>query len=410
MNNSANLELGDYEFLVVNDEQFICNLIIRILGTMGVDAERTSSCSSGEEAVNYLNALAGEPPDFVLCDLNMPDMDGVEFLRHLAARSYDGGIILISGEDKRILKAAEDLARAHDLHFLGALSKPVTPADLGALLSTFTPERARRGARRHVEVGADDLREAIANRDITVVFQPKVSVKTGELIGVETLARWTHSDKGFVPPDVFVHVAEENGMIDDLTNLIVELAISQAGEWLADGLDLKVAVNLSVDNLNNLELPEFLIGLAETAGMNPHRLVLEVTESRLMEDILKPLEILTRLRIKGLELSIDDFGTGHSSLEQLKRIPFTELKIDRAFVNGAAGEPATRAILETAVDLAKRLEMSIVAEGVEDQEDWDLVASLGCDLVQGYFVSKPMEGAEIAAWRESRAGTALGGG
>ncbi len=409
MNNSANLELADYEFLVVDDEQFIRNLIIRILGTMGVDAEHTSSCASGEEGVNYLNELTGDPPDFILCDLNMPDMDGVEFLRHLAARSFDGGIILISGEDKRILKAAEDLARAHDLHFLGALSKPVTPADLAALLATFTPERARRGARQSVDIEADDLREAIVNRDITVVFQPKVSVETGVLIGVETLARWTHNEKGFVPPDVFVHIAEENGMIDDLTNLIVEQAIAQGGEWLADGLDIKVAVNLSVDNLNNLELPEYLIGLAEKAGMNPHRLVLEVTESRLMEDIVKPLEILTRLRIKGLDLSIDDFGTGHSSLEQLKRIPFTELKIDRAFVNGAAGEPATRAILETAVDLAKRLEMSIVAEGAENQEDWDLVALLGCDLVQGYFVSKPIPGSEIEAWRETWAATPLGG-
>ena len=186
--------------------------------------------------------------------------------------------------------------------------------------------------------------------------------------------------------------------------MIVEMSIEQGRVWLEQGLELKIAINLSVDNLDDLSLLEKLVSRTANAGIAVKNIVLEVTESRLMADIAKPLEILTRLRMKGIDLSIDDFGTGHSSLEQLKRIPFTELKIDRAFVDGAARDPATRAILESAVDLAKKLNMSIVAEGVEKREDWDLVAELGCDLVQGYFVAKPMPGDEISGWKEAWVG------
>jgi len=153
-----------------------------------------------------------------------------------------------------------------------------------------------------------------------------------------------------------------------------------------------------VDNLNRLDLPEYIVERAHHAGINPHHVVLEVTESRLMEDVVKPLEILTRLRLKGLELSIDDFGTGHSSMEQLKRISFTELKIDRAFVNGATHDKTARSILESSVTLAKALGMTTVAEGVEDQEDWDIVASLGVDLIQGYFVCRPLPGPDLQDW------------
>ena len=170
------------------------------------------------------------------------------------------------------------------------------------------------------------------------------------------------------------------------------------GKWRADGLDLKIGVNFSVDNLNQLDLPEWIVSVASEEGMDPSKVILEVTESRLMEDVTKPLEILTRLRLKRIGISIDDFGTGFSSMEQLKRIPFEELKIDRAFVFGAAGDPSARAILESSVDLGKRMGMSLVAEGAETQEDWDLVAELGCDMVQGYFVAKPMPGDELPSW------------
>jgi EAL domain-containing protein (putative c-di-GMP-specific phosphodiesterase class I)/FixJ family two-component response regulator len=397
MQNDTGSGLGELNFLVVDDEVFIRKLIIRVLGKMGADSEKISSSENGADAIAWLDDTT-QPPDIILCDLNMPDMDGVSLMRHLATRKYRGGIILVSGEDKRILKAAEDLARAHDLNFLGALPKPVTPDALESLIKLYDPLASQRTEREGVELTADDLKTAIENKDIFVVFQPQVSVTTRELIGVETLARWIHADKGFIPPDIFVHLAEEKGLIDDLTELVVDLAVTQGGEWLADGLDVKISVNISVDNLNNLKMPEYFGTKCEEAGMDSRSLVLEVTESRLMEDIVTPLEILTRLRLKGHDLSIDDFGTGHASMEQLKRMPFSELKIDRAFVNGAHRDAGAMAILKASVNLAKSMDMLIVAEGVEDQDDWDLVAELGCDIVQGYFSAKPMPAGDIKGW------------
>lgn len=170
----------------------------------------------------------------------------------------------------------------------------------------------------------------------------------------------------------------------------------------AQGLDLKIAVNVSADSLVRLDLPELILDTADRCGVEPTRIVLEVTETKLMRDLKGPLEILTRLRMRGVSLSIDDFGTGHSSMEQLKRIPFTELKVDRAFVHGAAKDMSARAILESSVSLGRSLSMTIVAEGVEDQTDWDLIASIGVDVVQGYFVARPMPADEFEAWLRAR--------
>jgi EAL domain-containing protein (putative c-di-GMP-specific phosphodiesterase class I)/CheY-like chemotaxis protein len=399
MPNETATGLDELNFLVVDDEVFIRKLIIRVLGKMGAEADKVSASENGADALALLDDTP-QAPDIILCDLNMPDMDGVSLMRHLATRKFRGGIILVSGEDQRILQAAEDLARAHDLNFLGALAKPVTPEGLQKLIAQYDPQASQRTERAGVELSAEDLKTAIDNKDIFVVFQPQVSATTRELMGVETLARWIHAEKGFIGPDIFVHLAEETGLIDDLTELVVDLAVKQGAEWLADGRDIKISVNISVDNLNNLDMPEYLGNKCAEAGMDSRNLVLEITESRLMEDIITPLEILTRLRMKGHELSIDDFGTGHASMEQLKRIPFSELKIDRAFVNGAHRDPGTRAILKASVDLGKSMNMLIVAEGVEDQDDWDLVEQLGCDIVQGYFSAKPMPAADIEGWLE----------
>ncbi|MBT3702911.1 MAG: EAL domain-containing response regulator [Alphaproteobacteria bacterium] len=404
MPSEINTDFHGFNYLVVDDEAFIRTLIVRILVSIGVDKEKVTARESGLEAIDFMGNGGDEIIDMVICDLNMPDMDGIEFLRHLALRSFAGGIVLVSGEDTRILKAAEELAQAHSLKILGALPKPLKPDHLSNLLSAFDSSSAARGNRSTAEIGINDLAAAISERQISVVFQPKLSTSSQTLIGVETLARWIHPEKGFIPPDIFVHLAEENNLVDELTSLIIDLAIEQGASWLKQGLEIKIAINLSVDNLNDLDLTKKLEQKIADAGLQARNIILEVTESRLMVDITKPLEILTRLRMKGFSLSIDDFGTGHSSLEQLKRIPFTELKIDRAFVDGAAQDPATRAILESSVDLAKKLEMSVVAEGVERREDWDLVASLGCDLVQGYFVARPMPGDDILAWKEGWSG------
>jgi EAL domain-containing protein (putative c-di-GMP-specific phosphodiesterase class I)/ActR/RegA family two-component response regulator len=383
-----------HSYLIVDDEAFMRTLIGRIL--KGIGAENVAASQDGQSALDHLD---GNHADVVLCDLNMPGMDGIEFLRHLTKTDFNGAIVLISGEDPRVLDTARNLAEAHDLVVLGALSKPVKPGDLKALLDKLEVSLQGQHAYGQIdELSVDELRAGIGGDELELFYQPKVSVKDKRVIGVESLVRWRHRERGLVPPVAFISVAEKNGLIDALTDAIYAKAVQQGGTWLAEGLDIKMSVNISVDSLNRLDLPEFIVDMAAEGGLDPSHIILEITESQLMADIKSPLEILTRLRLKGVSLSIDDFGTGHSSMEQLKRIPFTELKVDRAFVYGASKDPAARAILESSVSLAKSLGMSTVAEGVEDQEDWDLVASIDVDMVQGYFVAKPMPADEFNAW------------
>ena len=200
-------------------------------------------------------------------------------------------------------------------------------------------------------------------------------------------------------------MAEEHDLINALTESVFEQAVRQGGEWRRMGLDIKIAVNISMQNVDQIDFPEYVVTHAEMAGLKAENVILEVTETQLMQEHVKSLEILTRLRLKGVGLSIDDFGTGYSSLEQLKNIPFIELKIDRAFVHGATRGSAARIILESTVELARNLDMTIVAKGAENQEDWDLVSSLGVDFLQGYFVAKPMLAEAfydwVTAWAQS---------
>ncbi|MBF0248272.1 MAG: EAL domain-containing protein, partial [Alphaproteobacteria bacterium] len=275
----------------------------------------------------------------------------------------------------------------------------ITPDKVKPLLDILAEERAGKRAYGPVDaLDVEELRAGIDGDELEVFYQPKVAVTDKRVVGVESLVRWRHKERGLVPPVAFIPVAEEHGLIDALTDAVYAKAAAQGGKWLAQGREIKVAVNISVDSLTRLDLPEFIVATGRENGLDPAHIVLEITGSRLMEDIKSPLEILTRLRLKGVSLSIDDFGTGHSSMEQLKRIPFTELKIDRAFVYGACRDTSARAILTSSVTLAKALGMTTVAEGVEDQDDWDLVAELGVDVVQGYFIAKPMPADEFDAW------------
>jgi EAL domain-containing protein (putative c-di-GMP-specific phosphodiesterase class I)/ActR/RegA family two-component response regulator len=381
-------------FLAVDDDAFMLKAISRTLQALGYD--RVLTFRSGAAALSHLDREVA--PEVILCDLNMPEMDGVEFLRNLARIGYGGSIVVISGEDKRILGTAENLARAQRLDILGYLQKPVKIDALREILARWQP-RGPAAVRAPDELcSPEEIRRGIFAREFVVHFQPKVEIATGSVVGVEALVRWRHPVRGMIGPDNFIPVAEQHGLIGQLTEVVLTEALQQAQAWRRQGLELKVAINVSMDDLVQLDFPELVLAHAEAAGIRPFDITLEVTESRLMHDPVAPLDILTRLRLKRVGLSIDDFGTGYSNLVQLKNIPFDELKVDRSFVQGAARDPAARDILESSVDLAKKLHMMVVAEGVETRADWDLVGALGCDLAQGYFIAKPMPGADLPAW------------
>jgi len=244
----------------------------------------------------------------------------------------------------------------------------------------------------------EDLSKAINNGEMETYFQPKVDVNTREVVGVEALVRWIHPSEGVISPGLFVPLAEDNNLIGELTLAVCKQALRHAVEFRQQGYDHNIAINISGDALNDLSWPDEMTTEIEACGLEASQITLEITESRLMEHISVALEILSRLSLKRFNLSIDDFGTGYSSMEQLQRIPFSELKIDRAFVRGASEEASARAILESSVLLAKNLDMKVVAEGVETEEDWNLVTELGCDQVQGYYIARPMPADQLYEW------------
>lgn len=381
--------------LVLDDEFFMLKLMTRVLANLGFI--QVTTCDSGRGALELIDC-PNSPPDLILLDLNMPEMDGVEFVRHLVERRYAGSLILVSGEDERMLQTAEKLVQAHKISVLGHLHKPVKAEDLSVLLEQCTLPCLGGGQTAKKTYRADEVRAAIVNGELVNYYQPKVDIASGKVVGVESLVRWRHPQDGMVYPDQFIGVAEEHGLIDDLTRFVVDAAFAQTKIWQNNDLHLRVAINISMNNLTTLAFADHVIAAASAADIAPDGIVLEVTESQLMKNLTAPLEILTRLCLKRFSLSIDDFGTGHSSLSQLRDIPFNELKVDQGFVHGAAGNDTLRAICCASLSLAQQMGMKTVAEGVEDQADWDFLRSTSCDLAQGYFIAKPMPGDEIPNW------------
>jgi EAL domain-containing protein (putative c-di-GMP-specific phosphodiesterase class I) len=217
---------------------------------------------------------------------------------------------------------------------------------------------------------------------------------------MEVLARWAHPTRGFVPPLSFITLAEAVGLIDDVLKTVCCDALHQLGQWRALGLTVHLSLNLSARNLHDRNLPEQMMAWCNDARVDPTDVVIEITESQLAQNMALAQEILSRLRLKGFSLSIDDFGTGYSSLAQLHQLPFTELKVDRAFVNGAVNDARSRAIFESNVMLARRMGLVSVGEGVETEEDFALALELGCDVVQGYLFSPAMPAAAMSRWLE----------
>ena len=243
-----------------------------------------------------------------------------------------------------------------------------------------------------------DLRRAIDNDELFLHYQPKVSLRSGRCVHVEALVRWQHPARGLVPPDQFIGFAEETGLIKPLTRWVLNAALRQCASWQADGLYLPVAINLSMRNLQDPELMEHVAESLAGSGLEPAWLKVEVTESALMTDPQRARECLGRLREMGVEVAIDDFGTGHSSLSYLKHLPVSEIKLDRSFVRDMQANGNDYAIVRSTIELAHALGLSVVAEGVEDKRTWDLLADLGCDTAQGYYMSRPLPASDVSRW------------
>jgi diguanylate cyclase (GGDEF)-like protein len=256
------------------------------------------------------------------------------------------------------------------------------------------------GHRRQLAI-LGDLRRGIEGGELELHYQPKVHILTQKVQSLEALVRWNHPRHGRIPPGEFVPLAERAGSIILLTSWVLKTAHEQMRAWNAQGIDLDVSINLSAADLSDPELPELVRGRLRGAGVHANRLVLEITESAVMRETTRAVRMMEELRHDGVRFSIDDFGTGYSSLAQLKRLPVDEIKIDKSFVLDLNRHTDDAVIVRSTIELGHSLGVKVVAEGVETAESWELLRQMGCDMAQGFFISAPLPGREIAHWVRS---------
>ncbi|MCU7835586.1 MAG: EAL domain-containing response regulator [gamma proteobacterium symbiont of Taylorina sp.] len=382
------------QLVVIDDEAGITEFVCDVAEGCGYSVQSHLSFLDFER--HFISAV-----DVIVLDLVLPDMDGVEVLRYLAEKQVGAAIILVSGYDDSVLHSAKNLAKERGLNIKGSMSKPIKIDDLETLLLSIKADEIKKKQQSKIastSITEAELEQGIKQKEFVLYYQPKIELNNNQFSSTEALVRWKHPEKGLLPPDAFIPLAEESGLMDQLSQLILETSFKQCEQCGLEGLHPFVSVNLSANNIKSLEFPEWLLSNLLKYSLSSSDITIELTETAIMADLVNSLEILTRIRMKGFNLSIDDFGTGYSSLQQLYRIPFTEMKIDRSFVMDALQDKEARAIIEMSIILGHKLGMKIVAEGVETKESLELIRELGCDFAQGYFIARPMPYDNLLEW------------
>jgi EAL domain-containing protein (putative c-di-GMP-specific phosphodiesterase class I)/CheY-like chemotaxis protein len=396
--------LSKLKFLAVEDHEFQRGMLLKMLARLG--ATQVSTAADGDAALKIVLS-PGAAIDIIISDLDMPGMDGLEFMRHVGEARIPVAIILASALEGVLLDSVETMTRAYGVKILGVIQKPITLEKLAALIKLHLPAQVNPSLAQTdaLSFSIEEIVQGIGNDEFEPFFQPKVELATGRIKGAEALARWRHPQQGTVAPYAFVGPLEAHSQIDKLTWLILSKSADFCCEWRTkSGLDVNVSVNVSAKSLADVNFADRVTELVKRKKLDCRNIILEVTESAATTEIGHSLENLSRLRMKGFGLSIDDYGTGYSSLQQLARIAFTEIKLDQSFIKNAATQQATRIILESTIDMAKKLGIVTVAEGIETEQDWDLLLELGCDLAQGYLIAKPIESREFLTWAQHRTG------
>lgn len=370
--------------LVIDDESDICDIIAELGMRRGLDVKTISN----PELV--ASTLLSFEPDFIILDLMMPGMDGVELLRTLAENIKSSKLCLMSGSDTRVLNSARRLGSAHGLDVVAALEKPLNLSALGSLLDLVAEGSGKKDS--------VDLTHAITTGQFTLHYQPVIEMATKRVKGVEALARWKHPQRGLLLPDAFLEQVIDDGLMQALTDMVVETSVIQAAKWHAAGEDLTVSMNVTASTLLDLSLPDKISELCKLHNVPPQKLILEVTETEAMKDVTRTMDVLLRMRIRNIGVSIDDFGTGHSSLRELQRMPFSELKIDRSFVSDMATNKDSAVIVNSIIDLASNLGLKIIAEGVEEVKCWRMLQDRGCHFAQGFLMGRPMHVSDFDGW------------
>ncbi len=394
----------DWRLLVVDDDPDITELVRDVAQEIGYVVEIANHFAG------FKSAYEGQSMSAILLDLQMPDVDGVEYLRVLGEQKCEAEIVVMSGYDPRVLKAAVRLGREHGLSMQGALQKPMTVQALRDCLDGLTkPARFS---------PADEVAAALANREFKLFYQPKIKLrehgdrpasdeirkmyggKSWSLDSFEALSRWHRPGIGDISPEDFIPPIETQGHMRRFTDYVIELLAAQLSEWDDSGFNPSVSFNLSPVVMTDLALPDRLAKMCRAEKIETHRIIVEITETAAMTDIRVCMDILSRLRLKGFRVSMDDFGTGFSSLVQLHRMPFTELKIDKSIVCEIESSQGARMIARSIIDLAHNLELEVCAEGVENENTLNCLVDLGCDCAQGFYFGRAVPTQEaVDTWK-----------
>jgi EAL domain-containing protein (putative c-di-GMP-specific phosphodiesterase class I)/FixJ family two-component response regulator len=380
--------------LVIDDDPVIGQFLSRLGASLDL------SCDVTTTAERFLELLSPET-SLIFLDLVMPGVDGIQLLRLLSERSCTTPIIIMSGLDRRVVETAERLAKALDLRVVGRLQKPFRLSQVETILQEFrrtalrTPDCHSAGT----AIADCELVRAIDSEELVVHYQPQVDLRSDEVIGFEALVRWQRTPQTLVFPDAFIPRVEALGLIERLGWLVQRKGLSELGQFAQAGsTPPTLSVNVSATSLLDLKLPDTLAALADEYGIDPERIIVEVTESGLFKDLSKVLDVLVRLRMKRFPISIDDFGTGYAMLQHLRYIPATEIKIDQSFVRNMQVCNSDRIVVEKTVEIGHELGMKVVAEGVETAEQLEFLREIDCDIVQGYYFSKPLAPEALQMW------------
>jgi EAL domain-containing protein (putative c-di-GMP-specific phosphodiesterase class I)/CheY-like chemotaxis protein len=386
--------VAEQKILVIDDEGDIGELITTVARSMGFQ------CDATNEAITFLEKLSPDT-NLVLLDLIMPEMDGIELLRLLGKRKCKAGIILMSGLGVRTIESAEKFAQVLGLFIVGHLQKPFRPIDLVEMLQKL-PKLEPPSAilpNHQPPIQREEFQSALQHNEFVVYYQPQIDTLSGQVIGVEALVRWRHPQRGLIFPDGFIGRMERLGLIDELGWFVANRAISEVGKFInGSGKALSISLNASIYSLCNLDFPDTLVSIAEHNGVSHENVTVEITETGLIEKLSSTLDTLTRLRMKGVKVSVDDFGSGYATMKQFKNIPATELKIDKSFVLEMISSERDRIMVQKTIEMGHELGMHVIAEGVETPEQLYLLRSYGCDSVQGYLFTRPIPAMELMSW------------
>jgi EAL domain-containing protein (putative c-di-GMP-specific phosphodiesterase class I)/ActR/RegA family two-component response regulator len=393
--------LPNLHFLVAEADPVQRRALADALTQLG--ASRVTEVPDAPMALRTLQAGFSPKIDVAILDLALGGMDGMEMLRAIAALGSNVRLIVTGAQPPGVLFSVETLVQAHGVELLGTIAKPVNAGKLKALLDNYQPPRAGGAEATSLFLPHFSFAEVgigLQKRQFEPFFQPKIELATGQVTGLETFARWRHPEHGVLGPTAFIEALAQHNRIDFLDWTMIELSVERCRQFHDQGIPISISLNLAPATLAQPDFVRQIAACMKRHGVQPDYLTFEMTESSILDFDVDFIERLVRLRMMGFGLAIDDYGTGRSNLQLLARIPFSELKIDRSFVDGASKKRPLGTVLKSCLGLANSLDRMSCAVGVETRQDWDFLQGLGCTYAQGYHIANPMEASAFPGWLE----------